>query len=87
MSTNVTDLTIEQAIALAVVSIRKSQDITPVAELAERAGITRQYLYRLANKRIEQEDLETEKAPTEVEAHSTTAEAAAITNESVARTA
>lgn len=78
-------LTKEQAVLRAVQTLLVVNSVPAVAAIAEEAGMSRGHLYRLASARLKK--LETEKAPTEVEAPSTTAEAAAITNESVARTA
>lgn len=76
MSTNVTDLTVEQAVLLAVQVLKTNQTLPTIAELAERADISRQYLYRLANKQLKNSP--NEKAPAETDALSTTAEADAI---------
>ncbi|TXH46308.1 MAG: hypothetical protein E6Q97_29795 [Desulfurellales bacterium] len=55
MSTNVTTLTKEQAIVLAVQSLKVINAVESVSDIAARAGISRQYLHRLANERIAKE--------------------------------
>lgn len=55
MSTDVTNLTKEQAIVLAVQSLKVLSAVETVEGIAQRAGMSRQYLYRLAKKRLQKE--------------------------------
>lgn len=55
MSTDVTSLTKEQAIVLAVQSLKVLSAVETVEGIAQRAGMSRQYLYRLAKKRLQKE--------------------------------
>lgn len=55
-------ITIEQATLLAVQSITVKNSVPSVEDIADRAGVSRQYLYKLANKKMREAGLVNEKA-------------------------
>lgn len=52
--------TIKQAVLRAADAIEALQEIPSVADIAAEVGVTRQYLYRLANREIERRQKERE---------------------------
>lgn len=58
MSTAMQPLPLNQAVLLAADSIEARSQIPSVDEIARQAGVTRQYLYRLANEEIDRRQKE-----------------------------
>ena len=56
------EITTEQAILLAIQSITVKSSVPSVEDIAERAGVSRQYLYKLANRRMKDMGLIQEKS-------------------------
>lgn len=50
-------ITVEQAILLAIQSITVKNSVPSIEEIAGSAGVSRQYLYKLANKKMREAGL------------------------------
>jgi len=64
MSTATPSLTLKQAVVRAADALEAMQEIPSVADIAAEVGVTRQYLYRLANREIERRQKEKGATPT-----------------------